>query len=493
MSINDRLKALMAHPLSQRSMNRAGMGALGTLCDISIEPGWVAIIEQLFAMLEELPEDERPVISQIKEKFGLRVYVHRSSPAADAAISFAEGQADRTCQVCGCRGSHRVKNGWYATMCAAHAIGNDEGPGEDVPLPHWGLHAATFMTEGREATETRPAIPPQRRTRLELINLDTGKGPMIWDYLATRSGAAKQAAYLAGRIEPESTVIALDPVAVLDALDGAPLPFTIQSATLVLTEMAIKAGRDLTVLSHRLEIAAAGTDDVGSTAKTLASTWRWINGLPGGALAPITNIIVTGLARAKRIKRRGFTGVLSFINLDQVKSNKQLRFNQQPAPEHLSIVAEDIDVPDGRTRVPTLEHIAKIIELGRRHIDGNLLIHCQAGVARSSAAALAIIADRLGPDQEDQALEELLRLRPCAVPNLIMVALIDQYLERGGRLLKVVREWDAASPWCQWRRAANAAAATGKSWPPMPKGLVVPGDGVESATVLVENRSARDE
>ena len=56
MSIDDRIRALMTHPLSQQSMNRAGMGALGTLCDIDIEPGWVAIIEDLYAMLMELPE-----------------------------------------------------------------------------------------------------------------------------------------------------------------------------------------------------------------------------------------------------------------------------------------------------------------------------------------------------------------------------------------------------------------------------------------------------
>ena len=286
MSIDDRIEALMAHPLSLRSMNRAGMGAVGTLCDISIEPGWVAIIEQLFARLDDLPEDQRPVITQIKEKFGsLRIYADHDSSAAKAAISFAEGQAARTCQICGCRGAHHIRNGWHATLCAAHAAGADEdAPGEDVPLAHWVLHASSCWYDGHEAADGfDKAIPAKQYTRLEMVNLATGKGPS-WEFEADQP--IRQVGYLAGCIEPEALVIALDPVAVIDALCGAPLPFVIQSATPVLTEMAIKAGRNLTEFSCRLEIAAAGADDEGITANALSTTWRWLNGLPAHAKGP---------------------------------------------------------------------------------------------------------------------------------------------------------------------------------------------------------------
>jgi len=164
-----------------------------------------------------------------------------------------------------------------------------------------------------------------------------------------------------------------------------------------------------------------------------------------------------------------------------------LRFNEHPQPDQLVLAVEDLDEPDGKTRVATADDVAMIIEFGRRHADGNLLIHCNAGVARSTAAALAIIADRRGPGCEAEALAEMLRLRPCAVPNLLIVRFADELLGRGGRLLEAVQAWDLQSEWCRWRRKANAAAARGEPILLWPKGLKVPGDG-DDVGILIETR-----
>jgi hypothetical protein len=64
--------------------------------------------------------------------------------------------------------------------------------------------------------------------------------------------------------------------------------------------------------------------------------------------------------------------------------------------------------------------------------------HCAAGVGRSPAAALVVLADRYGPGREADALEDLLVLRPEAVPNLALTAAADAELGRGGALLSVV-------------------------------------------------------
>lgn len=82
----------------------------------------------------------------------------------------------------------------------------------------------------------------------------------------------------------------------------------------------------------------------------------------------------------------------------------------------------------------------------RANARGSLLIHCRHGVGRSAAVALAVIADRLGPGQEGEALEELLTIRPQATPNLVVIKLADAWLERGGRLAAAVHTWEAASP-----------------------------------------------
>ena len=105
--------------------------------------------------------------------------------------------------------------------------------------------------------------------------------------------------------------------------------------------------------------------------------------------------------------------------------------------------------------------VADTLDFGRKHLGASLLIHCNAGVARSTAAALAILCDRLGPGREQEALDEMLRLRPIAVPNLLMVQHTDNLLGRGGALVACVDAWDSVLPDNRFRRTANFAAHVG--------------------------------
>jgi predicted protein tyrosine phosphatase len=68
-----------------------------------------------------------------------------------------------------------------------------------------------------------------------------------------------------------------------------------------------------------------------------------------------------------------------------------------------------------------------------------VLVHCEAGVSRSSAAALIMYACWLGPGREREAMDRVLSQRPVAVPNRRMVEIADRLLDRGGRLLHVLR------------------------------------------------------
>ena len=104
-------------------------------------------------------------------------------------------------------------------------------------------------------------------------------------------------------------------------------------------------------------------------------------------------------------------------------------------------------VADVVTEFGATEHdIQQIITLARelRSITGRVLIHCEAGVSRSSAAALIIYACWLGPGRELEAMERVLAQRPIAIPNRRMVALADRLLGRNGRLTLVL---DEKAPW----------------------------------------------
>ena len=54
----------------------------------------------------------------------------------------------------------------------------------------------------------------------------------------------------------------------------------------------------------------------------------------------------------------------------------------------------------------------------RLQSDARLLIHCAAGISRSSALALAILAQYVPPERSGALLH---RLRPMAIPNLLMI------------------------------------------------------------------------
>jgi predicted protein tyrosine phosphatase len=69
----------------------------------------------------------------------------------------------------------------------------------------------------------------------------------------------------------------------------------------------------------------------------------------------------------------------------------------------------------------------------------HLLVHCHAGVSRSTAAAILILAQRDADRPADEAVAEVSRLRPHAWPNLRLLELGDAALGRGGEIVSAVR------------------------------------------------------
>lgn len=102
---------------------------------------------------------------------------------------------------------------------------------------------------------------------------------------------------------------------------------------------------------------------------------------------------------------------------------------------HLFLGMSDISVPVEGHVVPAEEHVERFLAFVREwDRAAPLLIHCWAGISRSTAAAY-IAACALGPmrDEEEIAVE-LRAASPSATPNARLVAIADGLLGRDGRM-----------------------------------------------------------
>ena len=152
-------------------------------------------------------------------------------------------------------------------------------------------------------------------------------------------------------------------------------------------------------------------------------------------------LTITDLLGPRKLKRR-FDAVLSLQDT-HCKRGELLRFAKQPAPRHLRLRFHDIEVEC--PGAPQETHVAEALAFARA-ASGTLLVHCHGGISRSGAMSYALLADLLGPGQEERALDQLLAQRPIVVPNGRVVRFADKVMGRGGALLAVYQDRLAKNP-----------------------------------------------
>ena len=111
----------------------------------------------------------------------------------------------------------------------------------------------------------------------------------------------------------------------------------------------------------------------------------------------------------------------------------------EPPPHRLDLRFNDIVEPREGLTPPSEADIAALLTFAETW-DGTrpLLIHCWAGVSRSTAAAYAI-ACALTEAGREQAWAGRLRVAaPTATPNPLIVALADRQLNRDGAMVRAV-------------------------------------------------------
>jgi predicted protein tyrosine phosphatase len=112
------------------------------------------------------------------------------------------------------------------------------------------------------------------------------------------------------------------------------------------------------------------------------------------------------------------------------------------APEnHLFLGMNDIVEPMDGYVLPAEEHVSELIAfIGRWDQSRPIVVHCFAGISRSTAAAfITLCVTRPARDEREMA-RALRQASPLATPNARLIAVADHLLGRNGRMVAAIEE-----------------------------------------------------
>lgn len=159
--------------------------------------------------------------------------------------------------------------------------------------------------------------------------------------------------------------------------------------------------------------------------------WAEINGVELGVcgLDELPSYARTGVTHLISIWPGGFTG-------KEAKLQSTRALFETAAP--LFLFFNDVTDPEA-SYPPAREDVAEVLRWTKDLKAGDrLLVHCSAGVSRSTALVFSILCQHWGEGFEIECFVELMALRPIAVPNPLLVAFADELLQRGGQMQKAI-------------------------------------------------------
>ena len=109
--------------------------------------------------------------------------------------------------------------------------------------------------------------------------------------------------------------------------------------------------------------------------------------------------------------------------------------------DHLKLTMHDIAMPVDGMKPPGSKQVEELISfIGSWDRQKPMLVHCWAGISRSTASAF-IAQCILNPEKSETTLARELRdLSPSATPNPLIIAHGDAILGRGGRMGDAIEE-----------------------------------------------------
>src|SRR5580658_5485690 len=137
----------------------------------------------------------------------------------------------------------------------------------------------------------------------------------------------------------------------------------------------------------------------------------------------------------KTVEDTGAQHVVSLIG-DEVVIERPTAVAEE---NYLRLRLHDISSPLDGYIMPDEEHVADLLKFVRRwDRRAPLVVHCYAGISRSTASAYATVC-ALNPHRDEGSIAYALRrASPTATPNIRIVSLADRMLGRDGRMIAAI-------------------------------------------------------
>ena len=142
------------------------------------------------------------------------------------------------------------------------------------------------------------------------------------------------------------------------------------------------------------------------------------------------------------VKATGASHVLTVMaNVHQVQRPESVL-----PDNHLKVQMDDITEHMDGFIAPNDSHVLQVLDFVRRwDRNASLVVHCYAGISRSTASAFAA-ACMLNPHRDEISIARQIRAAsPIASPNRLIVSLADKALGREGRMLRALDEMGPGS------------------------------------------------
>ncbi|HEY5813081.1 MAG TPA: hypothetical protein VIT23_10575 [Terrimicrobiaceae bacterium] len=154
--------------------------------------------------------------------------------------------------------------------------------------------------------------------------------------------------------------------------------------------------------------------------------------------SPSPKIHVCGVSELEAALRNPFTHIISIWDPEWIERGgveEHFRTRLQPVAQLHIAYFHDTSAEEPGRRAPMEDDLRRILTFAANlEPQAWVLIHCWAGISRSTAVAYAILCQSMGPGHEAECLESLFALRPQAFPNTLIIELADRILERKGAM-----------------------------------------------------------